>query len=91
MRNPLMHPQNQPFLHLLSKGNFSLSVRINQLFPTPSCWNCEGWHEPAPLCAVQFPEQLSEHGQARSFSQSDVPGEKLQAKFCAVLKLGLDF
>lgn len=37
-----MHPQKQAFLHLLSKGNFSLSVTINQLFPTPSCWNCEG-------------------------------------------------
>lgn len=38
----LMHSQKQPFLHLLSKGNLSLSVRINQLFSIPSCWNCEG-------------------------------------------------
>lgn len=91
MRNPLMHSQKQPFLYLLSKGNISLSVRINQLFLTPSCWNCEGWAWICSSLCCSVPWVTPEHGQARSFPQSDKPGQKLQAKVCAVLKLGLDF
>lgn len=46
---------------------------------------------PLSLCAVHFPDSLSEQSQASSFSQSDVLGVKLQAEICSLLNLWAGF